>query len=91
MKSKNFQKSQNKAKIGQKNQNWPKSQIFQKNTKKEPKKPKLSKIWLFCPILAFLEFFGFFGKFKLFWIFWKILYFWNKFAVCHFGGYIRTT
>jgi hypothetical protein len=29
-----------------------------------------------------LEIFGFFGKF---WIFW------NKFAVCHFGGYIRTT
>jgi hypothetical protein len=49
MKSKIFQKSQNKAKIGQKSQNWPKRPKFSKKAQKA-KKPKLSKIWLFCQI-----------------------------------------
>jgi hypothetical protein len=34
MKSKKFQKSQNKAKIGQKSQNWPKRPTFSKKDKK---------------------------------------------------------
>jgi hypothetical protein len=63
MKSKFFQKSQNKAEIGQKSQNWPKRPKF---SKKPKKKPKISKIWLFCQVLTFLESFGFFGNFKLF-------------------------
>jgi hypothetical protein len=70
MKSKTFQKSQNKANICQKSQNWPKKGKFAK------KKAKLSKIWLFVKfllfwkILAFLENFVFFGTSLLF---------------CHFG------
>jgi hypothetical protein len=68
MKSKNFQKSQNKAKIGQK---FQKTKIIQNY-------PKFG----FLEIFGFLENLSFFGKFCIFW---------NKFAVCHFGGYIRTT
>jgi hypothetical protein len=75
IKSKFFQKSQKKAKIGQISQN------FQKKPNLPKKKPKLAKIrlfwqiWLFWEILAFLENFVFFGNF----------------FVCHFEGYIRTT
>jgi hypothetical protein len=40
MKSKIFQKSQNKAKIGHKSQNWPKRAIFSKKAKKSQKSQK---------------------------------------------------
>jgi hypothetical protein len=60
MKSNIFQKSQNKAKIGQKSQN------FQKKTKKD----KFAKKAKIIQNLAFLSNFGFFGNF---WIFWEIL------------------
>jgi hypothetical protein len=78
-----------KSKIFQKSQNWPKKP--KKKPKKSPKKPNI-RLFLanlaFWKFLAFLEIFGFFGKFC---IFWKILYFMEQVAVCHFGGYIRTT
>jgi hypothetical protein len=75
MKSKNFQKRQKKAKIGQKSQNWPKKPKLSKKAKIIQNLAFLSFgfFWLF---LAFLENFGFFGKF---WIFR------NELAVCHFG------
>jgi hypothetical protein len=62
---------------------------FFKKAKKQPTKPnfqkkaKIIQNLAFCQILAFLEIFVFFGN--------KNCIFWNKFAVCHFGGYIRTT
>jgi hypothetical protein len=60
-----------------------KAKIGQKGQKKHQKakfakkKPKLflANFWLFWQIL----------------LFWKILYFLEQVAVCHFGGYIRTT
>jgi hypothetical protein len=63
---------------------------FSKKPKKKsikpnlPKKPKLG----FLANLYFLANFSFFG---IFWLFWKFLYFLEQVAVCHFGGYIRTT
>jgi hypothetical protein len=76
MKSKNFQKCQNKAKIGQKSQNWPKWPKRLKKSKKA-KKAKFAKksqnypkFGFFCQILAFLENLSFCGKF---WIFWNFL------------------
>jgi hypothetical protein len=64
MKSKNFQKSQNKAEIGQKSKNWPKRSKFSKKTKKKPKKPILA---------FFLENLSFFGNFLIFWKFFDFL------------------
>jgi hypothetical protein len=76
MKSKIFQKSQNKAKIRQKSQNWPKRPNFSKKSKKKAKKkqnlPKdpnfgfLSNFGFFWNFLENLSFFGFF------WIFGEI-------------------
>jgi hypothetical protein len=67
MKSKIFQKSQKKAKIGQK------GQIFQKSLICPKKRPKLAKMRFFGNLAfleknwLFLEFFGFFGKICIFW------------------------
>jgi hypothetical protein len=101
MKSKNFQKCQNKAKIGQKSQNWPKWPKRLKKSKKAKKAKFAKKSQNYPKFGFFLSNFGFFGKFKLLWkildfleffrFFGNFCIFWNKFAVCHFGGYIRTT
>jgi hypothetical protein len=55
MKSKFFQKSQKKAKIGQKRQNWPKRPNVFKKAKKNAKMPKLAKIRLFGKFFFFWE------------------------------------
>jgi hypothetical protein len=76
MKSKNFQKSQNKAKIGQKSQNWPKRPKISKKAKKKAKKAKIIQNWSFCQILAFWNFLAFLENlnfFEIFGIFWEIL------------------
>jgi hypothetical protein len=83
MKSKIFQNSQNKAKIGQKSQNCPNRPQISKLPKKATNFKKSQKK---AKIIFWKK--AFFGKSC---IFWKILYFLEQVAVCHFGGYIRTT
>jgi hypothetical protein len=87
IKSKFFQKSQKKKKIGQKKQKRSKNSKKPKRSN-WPKKPKLAKIRLFVKFWLFWIFFSFFGNF---WLFWLFLDFLEQVAVCHFGGYIRTT
>jgi hypothetical protein len=61
---------------------------FSKKAKIGKKKPKFAKKAKFLKKCQKMPKLGFFGKF---WIFWPILDFLEQVAVCHFGGYIKTT